>query len=43
LQAIGLQMLSDPWGHANVIHNAPFWLLAEASFALAILGCGMPS
>jgi hypothetical protein len=41
LQAIGLQMLSDPWGHANVIHNAPFWLLAEASSALVILGCGM--
>ena len=41
LQSIGLQMLSDPWGHANVIHNAPFWLLVEASFALAILGCGM--
>lgn len=41
LQSIGLQMPSDPWGHANVIHNAPFWLLLEASFALAILGCGM--
>ncbi|MBU6479856.1 MAG: patatin-like phospholipase family protein [Nitrospirae bacterium] len=41
LQSIGLQMLSDPWDHANVIHNAPFWLLVEASFALAILGCGM--
>jgi hypothetical protein len=41
LQSIGLQMLSDPWGHANVIHNAPFWLLVEATFALAILGCGM--
>jgi hypothetical protein len=41
LRSIGLQMLSDPWGHANVIHNAPFWLLVEANFALAILGCGM--
>jgi len=41
LQSIGLEMLSDPWGHAKVIHNAPFWLLVEASFALAILGCGM--
>ena len=41
LQSIGLQMLSDPWGHANVIHNAPFWLLVETSLALAVLGCSM--
>ncbi len=41
LQSIGLQVPSDPWGHANVIHNAPFWVLVEASFALATLGCVM--
>jgi len=41
LKPLGLQMLRDPWGHAQVIHNAPFWMLVEASFALAVLGCGM--